>query len=47
MCGLSFLVYTSFFFLYSAEKRPEAKHTTRDIVDILDDDYELQVLLVV
>ncbi|PVH36527.1 hypothetical protein PAHAL_6G093000 [Panicum hallii] len=25
------------------EKWPEAKHTTRDIVDILDDDYDLQV----
>lgn len=47
MSGLSFLVYTSFFFLYSAEKRPEEKHTTRDIVDMLDDDYEMQVLLVV
>jgi hypothetical protein len=42
-----FLFTLPFFFLYSAEKWPEAKHTTRDIVDILDDDYDLQVLLVV
>jgi hypothetical protein len=43
MCLLSYLVYTPFLFLNSSE---EAKHND-DIVNILDDYYEMQVLLIV
>jgi hypothetical protein len=43
MIWLSFIVYTPFLFLNSSE---EAKHTN-DIVDVLDDYYEMQVLLIV